>query len=174
MKTINLLLGNSDRRINNQVEVAVRDVCYDQAVVECFKTAQLDDFIQRGSVEEFDLIIIAPEHLRPGPVRRNSRDAIAEAVRAICTIKEHRQVPIIGVAVPAEHELRMLMAGADNVFGVLFNDEVLKSEVRRVLGLTEQAEEPAPSSRPSLTGVLMRSLDRFRQAVSTNRETLKG
>jgi len=174
MKTINLLLGNSDRRINNLVEVAARDVCYDRAVVECFKTADLDEFIQRGCVEEFDLIIIAPEHLRPGPVRRNTRNAIEEAVRAICTIKEHRQVPIIGVAVPAEHELRILMAGADNVFGVLFNDEVLKSELRRVLGLAEQAEVPPSPSRASFAGVLLRGLDRFRQAVSTNRETLKG
>src|SRR6266496_1403840 len=138
MKTINLLLGNSDRRINNLLEVAVRDVCYDLAVVECFRTVRLDDLTQRGCCEEHDLIFIAPEHLFAGPVRKKSRDPIEEAVRAIRAIKEHRSVPIIGVAVPAEHELRVLMAGADNVFGVLFNDEALKAEVRRVLQLAEQ------------------------------------
>ena len=169
MKTINLLLGNSDRRINNQVEVAVRDVCYDRAVVECYRTARLDEFIQRGSCEDFDLILMAPDHLLPGPVRRGSRDPIEEAVRAIRTIKEHRTVPIIGVAVPAEHELKVLMAGADNVFGAFFNAEVLKSEVRRVLNLAEIAEETslAASSRPSFAETIMRGFDRFKQAVVT-------
>jgi len=169
MKTINLLLGNSDRRINNLVEVAVRDVCYDLAVVECHRTARLDELTQRGSCGDFDLIIIAPGHLVLGLVRRNPRDPIEEAVRAIRTIKEHRAVPILGVAVPAEHELRVLMAGAENVFGAFFNVEVMKSEVRRVLNLAEKVEEPAParSSRPSFTESLMRGFDRFKQAVGS-------
>jgi hypothetical protein len=169
MKTINLLLGNSDRRINNLIEVAVRDVCYDLAVVECYRTARLDEFTQRGCCEGFDLIVIAPGHLAPGLVKRTPRDPIEEAVRAIRAIKEHRTVPILGVAVPAEHELRMLMAGTDNVFGAFFNVEVMKSEVRRVLNLAEKVEEAAPvrSSRPSFTESLMRGFDRFKQAVGS-------
>ena len=169
MKTINVLLGNSDRRINNLVEVAVRDVCYDLAVVECYRTARLDEFTQRGSCEDFDLIIMAPEHLAAGPVRKASRNPIEEAVRAIGAIKEHRNVPIIGVAVPSEHELKVLMAGADNVFGAVFNVEVLKSEVRRVLNLSEIVEEPSPtrSSRPSFAETIMRGFDRFKQVVGS-------
>src|SRR5207244_525590 len=100
MKTIHLLLGSSERRISNIVEVAVRDVCYEQAVVDCFRTPCLSDFTQRGCIEAFDLIVITPAHVLPGPFRRNSRNMIEESVRAIQSIKEHRQVPIIGVAVP--------------------------------------------------------------------------
>jgi hypothetical protein len=167
MKTIHVLLGNSDRRINNLVEVAVRDVCYGLALVECFRTARLDEFTQRGSCEDFDLIIMAPKHLLPGPVRKGAGDAIEAGVRAIQTIKEHRAVPILGVAVPAEHELKVLMAGAENVFGAVFNEEVLKSEVRRVLKLAEPVAEPVTPDRPSFAGVLMRGFERFKQVVGS-------
>src|SRR5438067_12805136 len=133
MRTINLLLGNSDKRSNNLIEVAVRDVCYDLAVVECFKTTRLDEFTMRGCCEDFDLLILSPDHVSPGRAGKGPRNSVEESVRAITTIKEARPAPIIAVAVPAEHELRLLMAGADNAFGVLFNEDALKCEVRRVL-----------------------------------------
>ena len=167
MKTIHLLLGNSDRRLNNLVEVAVRDVCYDQAVVECYRTAKLDEFSHRGCCEDFDLVVFAPGHVLPGVVRKGPRDPIEDAVRAIRSIKEHRPVPILGIAVPADQELRILMAGCDNVFGAIFNDEVFKTEVRRVLNLHQRVEAPLPAaaSRPSFTESVFKSLQRFRQAV---------
>ena len=170
MKTIHMLLANPDRRLSNIVEVAVRDVCYDQAVVQCFRTRRLDDFAVRGSCEAHDLIVMAPEHLQPGAVRKAGRDPLEEAVQAIRRIKDHRQVPILAVGVSAENELRFLMAGADNVFGIIFNDDVFKAEVRRVLSIAPPVEEVPASAivtRPSFTETLMKGFDRFRQAVGT-------
>jgi hypothetical protein len=150
MKTIHLLLGSSDRRISNLIEVAVRDACYGQGVVECYRSSQLDDFTQRGCIEGHDLIIFTPDHLLPGLVRKKPRDVMDEAIRAIQSIKEHRAVPMIAIGVSEEDELRLLMAGAENVFPILFNENVLKDEVRRILGLTEP-------SHPADTSIVNRS-----------------
>ena len=140
MNTIHLLLGSSDRRTANRIEVAVRDACYGQGVVEVYRSSRLDDFTQRGCIEGHDLIIFTPDYLLPGLVRKKPRDVIEEAVRAIESIKEHRQVPIIVIGISDDDQLRLLMAGADNTFPLLFNEDVLKGELRRVLELAEPAQ----------------------------------
>jgi hypothetical protein len=149
MKKIHLLLGSSDRRISNLIEIAVRDACYGQGVVECYRSSQLDDFTQRGCIEEHDLIIFTPGHLLPGLVRKKPRDVVEEAVSTIQSIKEHRQAPLIAIGVSQDNELRLLMAGAENVFPILFNEDALKGEVRRVLGMAEPstAEETSTPRR---------------------------
>ena len=169
MKTLYMLLANSDRRLNNLVEVAVRDVCYDQAVVECFHIRRVNDFAARGSCENHDLIVVAPEHLLQDALPKSNRDPIEKAVRTISRVKAHRQVPILAIGVSPENELRMLMAGADHVFGIIFNEEVFKAEVRRVLNISQPTAEPTPAAitRSSFTETLIKSFDRFRQAVAT-------
>jgi hypothetical protein len=171
MKKIHLLLGSSDRRISNLIEITVRDACYGQGVVDFYRSLKLDDFKLRGCVEEHDLIIVTPQHLLPGLVRRNPQNMIEEAVRAIESIKEHRPVPVIAVGVSEEDELRFLMAGADNVFPIFFNADALKVEVARVLGLTEQlaVEETSPANRgaSSWSGFFARGFERLIQRPKT-------
>jgi len=139
--------------------------------VDCYRSPKLDDFKLRGCVEEHDLIIVTPQHLLPGLVRRKSQNMIEEAIRAIQSIKEHRQVPVIAVGVSEQDELRFLMAGADNVFPIFFNGDALKAEVARVLALTAQSavEETAASNRgaSSWAGFFARGFERLIQRPKT-------
>jgi len=57
----------------------------------------------------------------------------------------------------------LLEAGANHVFGILFDRDKLRAEIRLALGLRELIEEPEPT-RWSLTGGLLRGLQKFRQS----------
>ena len=163
MKTLNVLLCNSDRRVNNLIEVLVRDVCYNQAVVNCIRTAQVEDFIIQARERECDLIILAPEDLLPAANRRVPPGSISEAVRAIREIRARRVMPIIATGTSAENELLLLEAGADRVMDLPFNCDKLKSAVREALNLSEWVE-PASSGHWSLISVLMRGIHRLTHA----------
>jgi DNA-binding response OmpR family regulator len=163
MNTVHVLLANSNRRLNNLAEVALRDACYEHVSVECATIDRLADLLHRGCVDNFDLIVVAPDHLVTGPPKRTSHVSIEEVVRVIRTIKAQRSVPIIAVGVHPSEELSLLEAGVDNVFGIVFARDELRTEVRRVLNLSEQLEEPEPS-RWSFAGGLLRGLQKLRQA----------
>src|SRR6266700_1580840 len=125
IKTVSVLLANSDRRLNNLIEVAVRNVCYDQLHVECATTWRLDELLHRACLSEFRLIFVAPDHLVSGPSPRGTQVRIADAARVIRTIKHQRTVPIIAVGVSPQDEPALLEAGADHVFGILFDRDTL-------------------------------------------------
>ena len=159
MKRLNLLLCISERRVNNLVEILVHDVCYDQAIVNCIKTTKVDELIFRGSCEEVDLIVIAPDNLRVGSNQRPARGSREEALSAVRLIKKQRLVPIIAVGVSPDEKLSLLEAGADSAFGGLFDQEAFKAEVRRELGLPEKVEIPSTSyNRWSMAGLWIRGL----------------
>jgi hypothetical protein len=165
MKKVHVLLANSDRRLNNLIEVAVRDVCYDQLEVECATTIRLDEVLRSGCLGGFGLIFVAPTHLVSGPGRRAASVSIDDAAHAIRTIKNHYATPIIGVGVQPQDELPLLEAGAEKVFGILFDRDELRIELRRLLQLPEPGAEvePAPS-RWSFAEGLLRGLQKLRQA----------
>jgi hypothetical protein len=163
MNTVHVLLANSNRRLNNLVEVALRDACYEQVSVECATIDRLADLHHRGCVDNFGLIVVAPDHLLTGPPKRTSHVSIEEVVGVIRTIKAQRSVPIIAVGIRPDEELPLLEAGVDNVFGIVFAREELRTEVRRVLNLSEQLEEAAPS-RWSFAAGFLRGLEKLRQA----------
>src|SRR5690349_12066673 len=48
MKKVHVLLANSDRRLNNLIAAAVRDLSHDQPEVECATTVRLDELIRSG------------------------------------------------------------------------------------------------------------------------------
>ena len=159
MKRVNLLLGNSDYRINSIIEASVRDVCFNLAVVECFRTSRIDQFLRLGCHPAFDLIFVAPEHLVPEPSRKSKSLSIDEVLGVLRNIRKQRLVPIIGVAVPADLQAAIIEAGAENAFGPFFDTELLKAEVRRVLRLPHQAlveQEVDKPARWSLANVLKR------------------
>ena len=163
MKVVHVLLGNSERRINNLVEVALRDVCYNQAVVEFTRTQRVDELLHLGCRRRFDLVILAPDNLVPEPSRRAARVSIDEVVRAIRIIKRQHSIPIIGVGVPNEHQMAILEAGVENAFGILFDSELLKSEVRLVLRFPEKVE-PTSANRGSFAETLLRGWQMLTQA----------
>ena len=165
MNTVYVLIANSDRRMNNLIEVAVRDVCYEQLQVECSITGRLDEALHRGRLENVGLIFLAPNHVVIGPPQRAIAASMNDATRGIQTIKSRRSVPIIAVGVRPDHELELLEAGADAVLGILFDREKLRFEIRRGLGLHEQLQESEPEapSRWSLANSFFRGLGKPRQ-----------
>jgi hypothetical protein len=163
MRTVKLLLGNSHRRLNNLIEVLVRDVCYEQAFVDIQITSRIGEFIRRGFSERPDLLMLAPEHLLPEPSRKTSHNFTEEAVRAIQTLKRRSSNPIIVMGVPEAQQIQFLEAGAESAFGVLFNHDGFKAEIRRVLRVEEFVEAPAPP-RWSFADALLRGWERLKQA----------
>ena len=163
MNVLNLLLGNSDRGMNNLIEAMVRDTFYDRAVVECTRTARLDDFARRGRFAWLNLIIVAPDGFVGAPGQPVPRGSIEPVVRAIQDIRVQRPTPIIAYAVSPEHQLALLEAGAESALGLPLDSNALRSEVRRVLGV-EEPVEVSRSNRWSLGRVLLRGMQQLRQA----------
>jgi hypothetical protein len=165
MKTINLLLGNSDRRVSNLIEVLVRDVCYNQAVVNCIRAARVDELTYKSCHEEIDLIIFSPDSLLPAPRQAISLRSIGEGIRAIRALRNHQDLPIIAVASPAQHELLLTESGVDCVLGLPFNCDEVKGAVRRFLSLPELVEETTPEHSTSV-GAWARGFQRLSQVFS--------
>jgi DNA-binding response OmpR family regulator len=163
MKTVNVLLCHSDRRVSNLIEVLVRDVCYNQAVVHCARTVRVEDFIIQARERECDLIILAPDELLPCQGQRAPRGSIVEALRAVREIRERRAMPIVATSVAAGQESLLLEAGVDRVLELPFNCDRLKMVVREALNLSEWVE-PAAAEPWSLASALMRGFHRLTQA----------
>jgi hypothetical protein len=148
MHTLNLLLANSDRRVANLIETLVRDVCGDRSILHCTRTQRVDELTDHGSREPFDLIILSPEHLAPGPDRPAARISMREAITAIRTIKNFHTVPIIATAVSARNELALSEAGADLVLGLPFSCEQFKDAVRRFAPIPQETAVIQPPPLP--------------------------
>jgi len=170
MRTLNLLLANSDRRVTNLIESLVRDVCGDHSVLHCTRTVRLDELTEQGSRQPFDLIILSPEHLAPGPDRPTSRISLREAVTAIRTIKNFRTVPIIAAGVSGKNEMALSEAGADLVLGLPFSCEELKAGVRRFSPILS---EPQPVRESPLALGWKRTLQRLAGSMAISRTWLQ-
>jgi len=164
MDRINLLLANADRRTRNLVESTVHDACYNQVVLECARTARVDELAYEAWSYEFQLVIMAADTLQPEPSRRGvDWVELDEVLLAIRNIKSHRSTPVIVTGATPEDEFLLLEAGADAVLLRPLAPEKLKHEVRRVLGLSDSGEEAEPS-RWSLSGALVRGFQRLTNA----------
>src|SRR3954451_15041667 len=115
MKTINLLLAISDRRLSNLIEVQVRDLCYEQAVVNCTRVVGLTEFARQGSWMGLDLMILTPSDLFPSEVASRSRASFDSVFEAIRRIKQRHTTPILAVGVSPQDEALLLEAGVDCV-----------------------------------------------------------
>jgi hypothetical protein len=157
MDTIKLLLAHSDRRLSNQVEVAVLDVCYDQAVVKTTRVARLDEFVQQGGLWDFDLMIVGAEHLFRDRTQSSwaGPDAVA---RAIKQIRVHRSTPIITVGGNEASSHELCQAGADLSLCSPFKPELFKAEVRALLKLSVRVE--AQASNGWFIGSLLRGFQK--------------
>jgi len=162
MHRVYVLLGNSDRRTNNLIEVAIRDACYEQLHVECLTTNRLDEVLHLGNSDKFGLIFLASHNLVSGPPRRALHCSCADVAEAIRTLKKTRPVCIMGVGVLPQDEPLLLEAGADKVFGILLDRTKLQAEVRRALNLREPVVE-AEAGRWSMAAELLRGFQKLRQ-----------
>ncbi len=157
MKTVNLLIASSNRRINNLVEAAVHDVCYDQAVVQCIRVSGVDELLRASTCNWLDLIMVAPDALIPAQNRR-ARVTVEQTAKAIRVLKSQNSTPVLALEVAPENHLALLEAGADNAFAFPVDSEALKTEVRRLLSLAEQAEPAAPGGWSLFLGFLRGAL----------------
>jgi hypothetical protein len=140
MKTLNLLIGHSDRRICNLIEVLVLDICYNRASVNTTRAARIDELAHKACREDFDLMIVGPDNLCPAPGLEPCPQRIIEAIHQIRKVRTPRKMPIIAFAVSPEREFPLTNAGADCVLGLTFHPEELKAAVDLRLNL--------PAARP--------------------------
>jgi len=140
MKKIKLLLASYDRRSNALIEAAVRDACYEQAIVECYKTSRVDEFFHQAAQGLYDLVVVSPNHLLPEPSRRGGCVTPCEVAGAVQGIKRQCGLALLAVNVMPKDEATFIEAAADAVFGTVWDAAALKVEVRRTLNLTEPGE----------------------------------
>jgi hypothetical protein len=158
MESIKLLLAHSDRRISNQIEVAVLDVCYDRAAVQSSRTCRLDELAHQGGLWDYDLIVVGAENLFRDRTQQSwaSTDQVADA---IANIRLHSSSPIIAYAGSEENCEALLQAGADTVLNDPLNSEQLKRELRSLLNWSEVVET---SNRWSGFGSLLKSFQKVK------------
>jgi DNA-binding response OmpR family regulator len=158
MENIKLLLAHSDRRVGNQVEVAILDVCYNQAVVQSTRIIRLDEFVHQGSLWDYDLMVLGSEHLFGDRTQKNLADMDA-VIKAIEQVRQHRSAPIIALSSSQDIADELLRAGADVVLSSLFNADQFKAEVRALLELNNPAE-PAVAGGWSAIGSFLRGFQK--------------
>jgi hypothetical protein len=163
MRTVNLLLGNSERALSQLIETVVLDACYNQAAVECIRAVRMEDFVRLGSGAGFQLIIVVVGNLLPAASRRGSQASFEDTLDAVRTIRQRAGTPIITFSTQKEHEVPLLEAGAEAVISLPFKGHTLNTEVRRILRLPEPVEHSAPV-RWTLAGALLRGWQRLRSA----------
>ncbi len=161
MKTVQLLLGSSNRNVSVELEAMVLDVCYNQAVVHCTRTGRVDELVAFGCRDGFDLILVASNNLFSVRNRGAGWAGIDEVTRAVSIIHGERSTPIIAVGAPAEHEFLLMESGAHSVHGFPLNAGELKPEFREVLRVSPDAlldRDEALPNRWSFSRLLSRPL----------------
>jgi hypothetical protein len=144
METIKLLLAHCDRQVNNQVEVAVLDVCYERASVQSTRTSRLDEFVHQGSLWDFDLIVVGGDNLFLDRAQR-SWATPEQVAKGIQSIRAQSSAPIIAIARSPESSELFLGAGAEAALSYPLEPEQLKLELRSLLDLSGLTEvEPTP------------------------------
>jgi hypothetical protein len=161
MKTLNLLIGNSDRSICNKIEVIVLDVCYNRATVKSIRASRIDELAHKACREDFDLMIFAPDSLLPAPGLEPCPQRIIEGIEQIRKVRPARKMPIVAFSVSPEREYSLTEAGVDCVLGLPFHPEGLKAAVELRLNLPAARPEHVSTTDNSLGAVLMRGFQRL-------------
>jgi hypothetical protein len=158
MESIRLLLAHSDRRVSNQIEVALLDVCYNQAVVNSTHISRLDEFVHHGGLWDFNLIVVGADHLFTDKTQKSWAGAqrVADAIEQV---RLYCSKPIIAFAANPAAADALLRAGAAAVLSTPFNADRFKAEVRSLLHLSS-AVEPARSNGWSAIGSLLRGFQK--------------
>ena len=163
MKKVNVLLGSADRRINTNVETHVLDACYNLAAVETTKVHLLGQFVRHGCLASFDLLILAPGCLLAEPNEGQAPVTAARSLPAMRALRAQCTTPILVLSAASGDRKSFADAGADSVLCELYQPEVLKSEVRRLLRLSQPSEQEEPSAW-WLASLVLRPFQRIKRA----------
>ena len=144
MKTLHVLLASSDRAAMNRIEALVHDVCFERALVECTRTARVDDFEKLGSCGWLDLIVFSPDSLLSAS-QRNSRNIMREAIRSVREIRKRTLIPFIAFGVSEDDKTQVYEAGVEIVLGRLLESDQLRAELTGVLNLPAPLQKVAPT-----------------------------
>lgn len=158
METIKLLLAHADRRINNLIEVAVLDVCYERATVQSTRISRVDEFVHQGNLRDFDLIVVGADQLFQDR-RQQAWAAVEDVVKGIEAIRSQHSTPLVALTASQEAGQVLLDAGADVVLPLPLVLEQLKPELRSLLDLNGFVEE-TETGRWSAIGSLLRGFQR--------------
>jgi DNA-binding NarL/FixJ family response regulator len=161
MKTLNLLIGYSDRSVCNLIEVMVLDLCYNRASVNTTRAVRIDELAHKACREEFDVMILAPDNLLPPPGLDLCPQRIIEAIDQIRKVRPSRKMPIVAFSVSPEHEFGLTDAGVDCVLGVPFHPEELKAAVELRLNLPGARPEHVAVTDNSFGALIMRGFQRL-------------
>jgi len=156
MKTLNVLLGSSDRTASNRIEALVHDLCFERAMVECRRTARMDDFEKFGYCGWMDLIIFAPDNLLASAGQRGFRQVMLASLRIVQQIRKQSLMPMIAFGVSEQDKMQVLESGVDVVLGPIWESTQLTAELARILNLPVRIENQPSSSRWHFLGGLFR------------------
>ena len=147
MEEINILIASAHRAINNALEAAVLDVCYNQALARFTRTTSLTELARHGRSGSFRLILVAAAHVTPTKSEAPS-SLILAVTSALQVIRSHVSTPLLAVAASDAQEEALRVAGVNCVLRFPFHRDVLRNEIRRVLKLPEPVEETANNRLP--------------------------
>jgi len=136
MRTMHLLLGNSEQLLTNFIEVLAQDACAEEGLVSTTSVRTVEALILQGLTGRFDLAIVIPNNLVPDSIYVRERDAFSEAAEAVRILKKRCPIPVLVAAVfnqrPKEETL-LRQAGADSVRELPFHPEELAGKLRDLL-----------------------------------------
>jgi len=144
MKTLQMLLGCSERRTAAMIEATVLDVCYNRAAVATNRVPRLGEFTRSACCGAFDLMILVTHHLLPEP--RLGEPTLKALTHGIWAARNRCSGPLFVLSNTTEYALDFEQAGADAVLAGRFNAEELRASLQRVLVLPEH-EEPVLQPR---------------------------
>ena len=151
MKTLQMLLGCSERRTAAIIEATVLDVCFNRAAVKTTKVLRLSEFTRWASCGGAELIILVANHLLPDP--RLGEVTEEQLVQSIWLAKNRSSAPLVIMGAPSHYQHRFTEAGADATVTSMLNVDELRAELDRVLDLPAPEEEFEPQPRWSLTSL---------------------
>src|ERR1041385_68480 len=141
MKRLHVLLASSDHAAVNRIEALVHDLCFDRVMVECKRTARLDDFKKLSRCRWIDLVIFSPENLL-GSGKPGLRYLLDETLHSVRQVRSQRFLPFVAFGVSEENATEVLEAGVEVVVGPVWAREQLGTELGRVLKLPARVEQP--------------------------------
>jgi hypothetical protein len=159
MKTVKILIAGYDRQLNNSVEVAILDVCYEQAIAEFTRVANLTEFVRQGGSAGYDLIVVTPNLLFAPGIRREFPASIEDAISGMEEVRSRQNIPIFALNVFEWEEAAVCHAGADYVLGTSYSAETLKNHLRHALQIFDKPPVEAPHQW-SLTTMFSRMFSR--------------
>jgi hypothetical protein len=142
MKTLHVVLGNTDRTANNRIETILHDVCFERAVIKWSRTARSDELVRLACCQWTNLVLFAPDNLLPTPGLKRAGGPFAEALRTASLIRSESLVPMVAIGVSEQNKLELLEAGVNLALGIPFPGDAFRREAESLLNLPPTETTP--------------------------------